>query len=53
MIKIWWHRLTTKRVAFMLASYCDADELLAKGWELAKEEDNNYMPGVVYLERRE
>jgi len=32
--------------------YAEADELLNKGWTLAKEEDTNHIFGKVYLERR-
>lgn len=52
MIKLWWHRLTTKRIELRLVSYELADSLLLDGWELAKEEDTNHIPGKVYLERR-
>ena len=52
MIKLWWHRLTTTRVNFGLFKYGDADEMLLKGWELAKEEDTNHAFGMVYLEQR-
>lgn len=52
MIKLWWHRLTTTRVNFGLFKYSDADEMLNKGWELAKEEDTNLSPLLVYLEQR-
>lgn len=52
MIKLWWHRLTTKRIELKLVRYDEADELLIKGWELAKEEDTNQAYGLVYLELR-
>ena len=50
--KLWWHRLTTKRIELKLVRYDEADELLIKGWELAKEEDTNQAYGLVYLELR-
>lgn len=55
MIKLWWHRLITRRVATKLVSYNIADEILnsGNGWELAKEEDDNFHSDLVYLERRE
>lgn len=52
MIKLWWHRVTTKRVDFGVFNYTEAEKLLAQGWELAKEEDGNYAFGLVYLEKR-
>lgn len=46
-------RWRTKRAEFRCVPYCDADALLATGWELAlPEEDENQWPGMVYLERR-
>ena len=52
MIKLWWHRLATKRVNFGIFAYGEADDMINKGWELAKEEDDNHNFGSVYLEQR-
>jgi len=52
MIKLWWHRLTTERVNFGVFTYSDAEEMLARGWEIAKEEDTTHGYGTVYLEQR-
>ncbi len=52
MIKLWWHRFTTIRVNFQRVPYTEAAELIAQGWEIAKEEDTNIIIGFVYLEQR-
>ena len=52
MIKLWWHRLTTKRLKLELVHYAEADKLINEGWEIAKEEDTNTHYGFVYLELR-
>jgi hypothetical protein len=39
-----------KRIGLVLVPYSIAEGLLEKGWTLAKEEDNNYNMGLVYLE---
>lgn len=50
-----------RRLEMKSFTYSDADKLLKENqtktesqqWHLAKEEDNNQMFGIVYLERRE
>ena len=53
MIKLWWRRLTTKRVEMRFVNYSIADALIMNGWEVAKEEDENNVAEMVYVERRE
>lgn len=51
----WLRRLfrIPRRLELRLVSYAEADWLLQHepGWRIAKEEDKNYLPLVVYLER--
>lgn len=55
MFKLWWHRLTTKRIDIKLLPYDEADELMKNdsSWEIAEEEDYNSAIGFVFLEKRE
>ena len=53
MIKLWWHRLTTKRVEMRFVNYSIMGALIMDGWEIAKEENENNVAGMVYVERRE
>ncbi len=39
-----------KRSGLVLVPYKAADALLADGWTIAPEEDNNHVIGIVYLE---
>ena len=38
------------RLDLKLVSYTEAEDLLKKGYTLAKEEDTNHIFGMVYLE---
>ena len=53
MIKLWWHRLITKRVEMRFVNYSIMGALIMDGWEIAKEENENNVAGMVYVERRE
>lgn len=55
MIKLWWHRLTTKRIDLKYLSYVNANNLMANDprWEIAGEENHNNVIGFVFLELRE
>lgn len=39
-----------KRLYLRFVSYLQAEELMQKGWTIAKEEDKNRVVGMVYLE---
>ena len=49
----WFFGKKSKRLELCFVSYSKADKLLRKdeGWQIAKEEDNNRVPKMVYLER--
>jgi hypothetical protein len=38
------------REALRFVTYAEADALIKQGWTIAKEEDTNHIPGMVYLE---
>ena len=44
---------TRRRVELQFVSYAEAEILLLQGWNIAKEEDNNHIIGIVFLERTE
>jgi len=39
-----------KRINYVFVTYSIGDELIKKGWTIAKEEDNNHTFGMVCLE---
>ena len=55
MLKLWWYRLTTKRIEIVYVSFREANNLMKSDpkWKIAKEEDNNPVLGFVFMERRE
>jgi len=49
---MWFFRKRKKKVRVALACvpYSVGDKLVKEGWTIAKEEDNNHVIGIVYLE---
>jgi len=43
-------RKRRKRINYVFVSYAIGEELIKKGWTLAKEEDKNHVFGMVCLE---
>lgn len=42
-----------KRLELKLVSYDEADAMLSAGWTIAREEDANHIPCMIWLERLE
>jgi len=53
LLSIIFSRPKRKRSGLVLVPYKAADALLADGWTIASEENNNHVIGIVYLEKLE